>query len=75
MRGVMTVRGLRKALKKLPGDTLIVLARDEEGNAFSPLADISRGKYSRSRREYVDNSDDWAAPGDAVPVVTLWPMD
>lgn len=75
MRGAMTVRDLRKALKKLSGDTLVMLARDEEGNAFSPLADISRGKYSRSRRECVDDSDDWPAPKDAVPVVTLWPMD
>ncbi len=39
----MTLDQLRAQLAevKLPGDTLIVLSKDSEGDGFSPLADLS----------------------------------
>lgn len=37
----VTVRALREALAELPDENLVVLAKDPEGNGFSPLAIIS----------------------------------
>lgn len=37
--GVMTVQELRQQLEDLPGDTLVVMSKDGEGNGFSPLSE------------------------------------
>ena len=36
----MTVKELRKLLKNLDGDRLVVVSRDPEGNGYSPLFQI-----------------------------------
>ena len=44
----MTRGQLRKALDKHPralDDTLVILAKDEEGNGYSPLATIAPAMY------------------------------
>lgn len=41
----MTVAELIKELKKLPPKTLVVQSKDSEGNGFSPVADVSLGRY------------------------------
>lgn len=41
----MNVGELRAALDKFEDDTPIVLAKDEEGNGFSPLAEAMPGMY------------------------------
>ena len=41
----MTVTELSALLATLPGDALVVLAKDGEGNGYSPLADHEIGAY------------------------------
>lgn len=41
----MTVQQLRDALKNVPGDALVVMGADSEGNNYSPLADVALGRY------------------------------
>lgn len=37
---------VREDLKDLPGDTLVVLSRDAEGNLFSPFSSYSLSRYA-----------------------------
>ena len=41
----MNVKDLKRFIEGLPDDMLVVLAKDAEGNDFSPLADSSVGYY------------------------------
>lgn len=41
----MTVAGLRAALADLPDDMPVVLAKDAEGNGYSPLSDADEAMY------------------------------
>ena len=72
----MTVGDLRRALRGLPPDRLVVLSSDAEGNQFHPLMQVAPlGIYQRERfagGEVVEIEE--ARAGDEKCVV-LWPMD
>jgi hypothetical protein len=41
----MTVKELKKALEHLPDDQQVIIAKDTEGNAYSPLSGHFHGFY------------------------------
>ncbi|RNG12978.1 hypothetical protein [Streptomyces botrytidirepellens] len=73
----MTLADLRARLAELPGDTLVVLARDAEGNDYSPLDDADfamyRAETGYSGERYRIPED--PRPDDAVLAVFLWPTN
>lgn len=86
----MTLAELRAQLDalNLPGDTLVILAKDAEGNGHSPLVEAEHAMYlaettwsgeryiTEQQRLAEENPDDWSeAPDDAVPAVFLWPTN
>jgi hypothetical protein len=86
----MTIDELRKQLDGLnaPGDTPVILAKDAEGNGFSPLTEAEVAMYAtvstwsgerymtEEDRQAEDEPDDYAeAPDDAVRAVFLWPTN
>ncbi|MGQ5576730.1 hypothetical protein [Streptomyces sp. ECR3.8] len=87
----MTLDGLRQHLANLvhlPGDTLVVLAKDGEGNGFSPAIELEEAMYraettwsgerylSEQARQQEDEPDEYSpAPSDAVPAVFIWPVN
>lgn len=87
----MTLDDLRAELAKLdhlPGDTIVVLAEDGEGNGYSPLAEVEEAMYAadstysgerymtEEQRQAEDDPDDWSeCPEDAVKAVFLWPTN
>jgi hypothetical protein len=86
----MTLDELRAELAELdlPGDTIVVLSEDGEGNGFSPLAEVETAMYSAdstySGEHYLteeqvaadpEYGEDDLAPDDAVPAVFLWPTN
>jgi len=79
----MNVKKLREMLEGLDDNLEVVLAKDSEGNDFSPLADVDRGRYAPTQPwygefladEYIGNGE-YAQPGDeAVAAVCLWPTN
>lgn len=83
-----TLRAQLAELDHLPGDTIVVLAKDGEGNGFSPLAEVEDAMYDAdstySGERYMtdaaytalDDPDDYSqAPESAVPAVFLWPTN
>ena len=86
----MTLAELRAQLDalNLPDDTPVILAKDAEGNGFSPLVEADPGMYAadttwsgehyltEEQRLAKEQPDDWfQAPDDAVPAVFLWPTN
>ncbi|MBD0743523.1 hypothetical protein [Streptomyces sp. CBMA152] len=86
----MTLAELRQQLDalRLPGDTIVIIAKDSEGNRYSPLVEAHHAMYRadttwagewympESQRLAEDDPDDWTqAPDDAVPAVFLWPTN
>lgn len=87
----MTLAEFRAALAKLdylPDDTTVVLAKDAEGNGFSPLEAAEEGMYwaettwsgehylTEEQRLAKTDPDDYSqAPDDAVRAVFLWPTN
>lgn len=87
----MTLTELRTALAELdhlPGDTLVVLATDSEGNGYSPLEEVDLSLYraqteysgdhylTEAERQAQEDPDDYdKAPDEAVPAVFLWPTN
>ncbi|MEZ0089997.1 hypothetical protein [Streptacidiphilus sp. EB129] len=87
----MTLDDLRAELTKLdhlPGDTIVVMSKDGEGNGFSPLAQVEDAMYRAettwSGEHYLteeqvaadpEYGEDDLAPDDAVPAVFLWPTN
>lgn len=72
-----TVAELRSALAELPGDTLVVMSRDAEGNGFSPLAEVEVGGHYIAESTWagdVPHPDDYEE-GTGVPCLTLWPVN
>lgn len=85
----MTLAELRAAiaaLDHLPGDTLVILAEDSEGNGFSPIDEVDQSMYRAdtewSGERYMTDAARQAqnvpaayrkAPDDAVLAVCLWP--
>jgi hypothetical protein len=75
----MTAGELRKALEDVPDERLVVLARDEEGNGFSPLAEVvSTERYFAETTYFgeIVHPDDYGEMGDDyVLAVVLWPLN
>jgi hypothetical protein len=84
----MTVADLQAALATLPSNTLVVLAKDGEGNGFSPLTEAQNALYAAdstwSGEHYMTDEQRHAtgepaeysqAPDDAVPALFLWPTN
>ena len=86
----MTLAELRAALDalNLPDDTLVVLAKDGEGNGYSPLVTADHAMYAANttwsgdhymtdeQRQAQPDPDDYSqAPDDAVHAVFLWPTN
>jgi hypothetical protein len=83
-----TLRAEIAKLDHLPGETLIVMSKDGEGNGYSPLADLDEAMYAAETTWYGErylsdeqraaerDPDDYSqAPDDAVPAVFLWPTN
>lgn len=68
-----TVGELREALKDLPPDTLIVQARDHEGNGYLPVMGVERGFYSPEADLVLPAAQAALLPPDTHPVVCLRP--
>ncbi|MFF7837592.1 hypothetical protein ACFZC6_01960 [Streptomyces ossamyceticus] len=86
----MTLAELRAQLAalNLPDDTIVILAKDSEGNGFSPAVEADPGMYladttwsgerylTEEQRLAETNPDEWTeAPDDAVRAVFLWPTN
>lgn len=86
----MTLAELRAALDALdlPDDTIVVLAKDGEGNGFSPAVEAEHAMYcadstwsgeryiTEAQRAAEPDPDEYSeAPDDAVPAVFLWPTN
>lgn len=87
----VTLGELRQKLAEydhLPEHTVVALAKDGEGDEFSPLDDVDEGRYlaetrwsgehymTEEQRQALDDPDDHEkAPEDAVPAVFLWPAN
>ncbi len=86
----MTLDELRAELAELdlPGDTIVVMSEDGEGNGYSPLAEVKTAMYSaettwsgarymtEADRQAQDDPDDYReAPEGAVTAVFLWPTN
>lgn len=85
----MTLTELRAALVKLdrlPDGTIVVLAKDAEGNGHAPLAEVEHAMYcagamwsgehymTGAARQVQDDPDEYSeAPGDAVNAVSIHP--
>lgn len=84
----MTVADLQAALALLPSDMPVVLAKDGEGNGFSPLVEAEPALYAADttwsgerymtdeQRRATGEPDEYSeAPEDAVPALFLWPTN
>lgn len=86
----MTLAELRAQLDalNLPDDTIVILAKDAEGNGYSPAVQADPGMYlanntwsgehylTEEQRLAETDPDDYSqAPGEAVPAVFLWPTN
>ncbi|MCX4826341.1 hypothetical protein OG883_42635 [Streptomyces sp. NBC_01142] len=87
----MTLAELRRELAKvdhLPGDTIVILSKDAEGNGFSPLDEVDPSMYhaetewsgehymTEEARQAQDRPNDYTkAPDDAVLAICLWPTN
>lgn len=83
-----TLRAQLAELDHLPGETIVVMSKDGEGNGFSPLAEVETAMYeatttwmgerylSDEDREETGEPDEYSeAPESAVPAVFLWPTN
>lgn len=87
----MTLAELRaqlRTLEHLPDSTPVILAKDAEGNGFSPLCETETGMYladttysgehylTEEQRQAEDEPDEYSqAPDEAVHAVLLWPIN
>lgn len=87
----MKLSDLRRRLAELdhlPDETIVVLAKDGEGNRFSPLSEVEQSMYladsthsgehypTEADRLAMDDPDEYdEAPDEAVPAVFLWPIN
>lgn len=78
----ITIKALQALLATLPQETIVVLAKDSEGNDFSPMqaeGGHSIGCYVAHRpwhgEFYDETSEDGGAPEGGVPALCLWPTN
>lgn len=64
----MTARDLKRLLVDVDDEAIVILASDEEGNNFYPLAEAAVDEYSTD--DYW-GSNLYLSEGD--PIVVLWP--
>ncbi|MFD0067409.1 MULTISPECIES: hypothetical protein [unclassified Streptomyces] len=81
---------VRKTWKDLPGDTVVVLSRDAEGNLYSPFSTYGLNRYAPTHSEFVGEAfplpEELKAdpsllalypngiPDTAVPALVLYPL-
>jgi hypothetical protein len=81
---------VRKDWKEMPGDTLVVLSRDAEGNLFSPFSSYCLSRYAPTHSDLVGDifplpeelKEDKSlrelypdgVPDTAVPALVLFPL-
>jgi len=75
----LTVKELKKLLSKMPDDALVVLSKDEAGNAFSPLGGYSAGTYIPGEKPWqqgtlYDEGEAVSGNRRARKALALWPM-
>jgi len=74
----MTVKELIEKLQAIPGDRLVVMSKDAEGNEYSPLDDV-RGGYYRAETtwtgDFTSRPEDAEEMGAKQEVVCLWPTN
>lgn len=83
----MNVGELRKAIEGVADDVIVVMSADSEGNDYSPLNEVSIGRYHYyphsswsgdiiTNESHVDEDDEdpEPIPEDAVPCVVVWPV-
>lgn len=85
----MNVKELIELLATLPQEATVVVAKDSEGNGWSPLIEITEGKYAPEStwsgyyidKEYIGN-DEYAQPEDQLgkgftvtDAICLWPVN
>lgn len=73
----VTVGRLIKMLAGCEDDRVVVLARDPEGNGYSPLDELCEAFYRPENTysgELVDEDEDVVEPTDK-PCVVLWPTN
>lgn len=70
----MTVKELRDLLATLPDDTLVVMAKDAEGNGFSPC-EAAQSAYYRAETTWSGNIEAAKRGRGYKPCVVLWPVN
>lgn len=72
----MTVTELIKVLEEMPGNTVVVMSKDGEGNSFSPLYEAEQAFYlADSTWSGERESEEDGISDDAVTAVFLWPVN
>lgn len=69
----MRVSDLIDKLSEYPEDTLIVIAKDAEGNGFSLFGEAELGVWVGEEREMYFGEDIEEYGVDGVPALCLWP--
>lgn len=69
----MTVGELMDALDGLDVEVLVVMAKDGEGNYYSPLAEASHSSYVAETTWSGDLDPE--GEGDGEPCLVLWPTN
>jgi len=69
---MITVGELKAILKNMDDHRLVVVAADEEGNAFLPLQQVERCLYDLKEGEVAGESLGQPAT-DLRPAILLWP--
>jgi len=73
----MKIKELIEALSLFPQEREVIMARDPEGNGYSPLSDIDRCLYlpETSYSGEIFDEQDKTEFEDAVPAIVLWPIN
>jgi len=80
---MMNVKELREILKNVDDDVEIVIAKDGEGNDFSPLSGMATGEYQMITTWYGDffgseiiGDEDYGQPGpNTTKAICMWPVN
>lgn len=71
----MTVAELIRLLKTEDQTRMVVLAKDAEGNAFSPLLEYSKSSYLPESEYAGEVYNDDESPAESKPAIVLWPRN
>lgn len=71
---MQTVRQLIDILTEEDPTAFVIMSKDEEGNTFRPLADVSTGMWDNDNEEMLDKDDVEEEDKSLLDhVVVLWP--